>query len=191
MAERILTPNELKLINNIGISQYYNDYIVPLSTDQRRFRPMKGDKPTGICPFHVDTDPSMHEWKGKNLFRCFGCGSVGNVIQMHQRIQKDYHGVVMDYDRAMITLAALYGIELEYSERGELEKPSAFEMAKKKLNGGNKSEDFVGDAQRMSLSQFRTYNNQIKKTNLDIKKKISNYNKLDIALSAQIMEGRK
>ena len=39
----------------------------------------------GLCPFHVDHDPSMRVSPGKGLWRCMSCGATGNVIQFVQR----------------------------------------------------------------------------------------------------------
>ena len=44
-----------------------------------------------LCPLHEDKNPSMGFIMGKDgveKYHCFGCGSVGDVIQLHQRINK-------------------------------------------------------------------------------------------------------
>ncbi len=37
-------------------------------------------KSKAVCPFHIDTDPSLSFSDKKNLFNCFGCHVKGNII---------------------------------------------------------------------------------------------------------------
>jgi DNA primase catalytic core len=39
----------------------------------------------GLCPFHIDHDPSIRVTPGNGLWRCMSCGATGNVIQFVQR----------------------------------------------------------------------------------------------------------
>ena len=41
-----------------------------------------GGKKLVFCPFHKDGVPSLSINHQKNLWRCFGCGMSGNVIQL-------------------------------------------------------------------------------------------------------------
>src|SRR5882724_2737292 len=43
----------------------------------------------GLCPLHADRKPSFLLDPNKNLFYCYGCGRVGDVI----RFAELYHGV--------------------------------------------------------------------------------------------------
>ncbi len=40
----------------------------------------KGRNFFGVCPFHDDTNPSMSVSREKQIFRCFSCGTSGNVF---------------------------------------------------------------------------------------------------------------
>ena len=40
----------------------------------------KGKNFFGVCPFHEDTNPSMSVSREKQIFRCFSCGTSGNVF---------------------------------------------------------------------------------------------------------------
>lgn len=40
----------------------------------------KGNSYVAICPFHADHDPSLHISKSKQIYKCFVCGSGGNVF---------------------------------------------------------------------------------------------------------------
>lgn len=115
--------NESKIIESIPIDKYYNENIVQL---QNHFRPMYGSKPTGVCPFHTDTDPSLSYWKEKNLFHCFGCKETGDIIKMHQLIQKLYYKKNITREQSMVELATKYGVALERTETGELKKENPF-----------------------------------------------------------------
>ncbi|AGR42287.1 DNA primase [Spiroplasma diminutum] len=44
----------------------------------------KGRNYVSICPFHDDSDPSMNISPDKNIFKCFVCGTGGNVITFVQ-----------------------------------------------------------------------------------------------------------
>jgi len=41
----------------------------------------KGKDYVAICPFHNDTNPSLHISPDKQIFKCFVCGTGGNAIQ--------------------------------------------------------------------------------------------------------------
>ncbi|WP_342275042.1 DNA primase [Spiroplasma endosymbiont of Cantharis lateralis] len=44
----------------------------------------KGRNYVSICPFHDDSDPSMNVSPDKKIFKCFVCGTGGNVITFVQ-----------------------------------------------------------------------------------------------------------
>jgi len=186
MAIRQYTENEKKLIEGISIPTYYNKNITVLDS---KFRPMKGDKPSSLCPFHDDTDPSLHYWKEKNVFRCFGCGEVGDVIKMHQLIQKLYHKKALSREQAIKELGTLFDIELEFDEQGELVAPSPLEMARNKVSNAGQYDLKLRDMNSMTVANFRLFNNQIKNNKtLQDYRKVSNYERLDIMLAAYLMK---
>ena len=41
----------------------------------------KGKDYVAKCPFHDDTNPSMHISPDKQIFKCFVCGTGGSAIQ--------------------------------------------------------------------------------------------------------------
>jgi hypothetical protein len=45
------------------------------------------DELAGCCPFHDDDTPSLSVSVSKNLFRCFGCGAGGGVIDWVMRAE--------------------------------------------------------------------------------------------------------
>ena len=76
---------------------------VTLKKDGRNF--------TGLCPFHTEKTPSFSVSPTKRIFKCFGCGEGGNVIDFLMKINGQNF---MDVFRP---LAARCGIDLPaYSE---------------------------------------------------------------------------
>ena len=48
----------------------------------------KGKNFVGICPFHDDTNPSMTVSPEKQIFKCFVCGTAGNVFTFIRDYEK-------------------------------------------------------------------------------------------------------
>ena len=40
----------------------------------------RGANLTGLCPFHSEKSPSFSVSTSKGIFKCFGCGKAGNVV---------------------------------------------------------------------------------------------------------------
>ena len=64
----------------------------------------KGKDYVAICPFHDDTNPSMHINPQKQIFKCFVCGTGGDAIQY---VRKREH---LSYFDALKKVAELSGI---------------------------------------------------------------------------------
>jgi len=187
-----LSVNEQKIVDNVSIPQYYNDNIVP---NKQGFRPISAERPSGICPFHSDTDPSFHFWREKKAFHCFGCKTSGNVIRMHMLWQKEFHKRYVDKNTAVKELAQMYGVELELDETGEAKVESVFDIARKK-NSREQYNSNPYDMKNMSVAGFRTFNNQVK-ANIDRSPYIMGeqaaqlYYKLDLRLSGYLAEKKE
>jgi DNA primase len=70
----------------------------------------RGSNLLGLCPFHNEKTPSFNVSPSKGIYKCFGCGKAGNVINF-----------VMDYEHldfvgALKHLADRYNIELPKEE---------------------------------------------------------------------------
>lgn len=64
----------------------------------------------GLCPFHNEKTPSFTVSQSKGIFKCFGCGKGGNVVNFimeHERL---------NYVEALKFLAKKYHIEIEEKE---------------------------------------------------------------------------
>jgi hypothetical protein len=44
-------------------------------------------KDKALCPFHIDTDPSLKFYPKTNTFHCFGCKLSGDVIEFVRRME--------------------------------------------------------------------------------------------------------
>lgn len=51
-----------------------------------RLIPRRSDY-VGICPFHQDSNPSMHVVPSKGIYHCFACGASGDVFRFLMNLQ--------------------------------------------------------------------------------------------------------
>ena len=86
----------------------------------QEFVPLKkrGVNYLGLCPFHNEKTPSFTVSPTKEIFKCFGCGKVGNSVNF---IMEHEH---LTYPEALKYLARKYHIEVVEKERtpDEIEK---------------------------------------------------------------------
>lgn len=67
----------------------------------------KGSGYSGLCPFHNEKTPSFSVHEGKQIFKCFGCGKGGNVVNFIMLAEN------LNYPEALEFLAERAGIKLE------------------------------------------------------------------------------
>jgi DNA primase len=67
----------------------------------------RGNDLVGLCPFHSEKTPSFHVHPDRGFFKCFGCGTGGDVITFTQKLENATFG------DAVRMLASKAGIELE------------------------------------------------------------------------------
>lgn len=86
----------------------------------QEFVPLKkrGVNFLGLCPFHNEKTPSFTVSPSKEIFKCFGCGKVGNSVNF---VMEHEH---LTYPEALKFLAKKYHIEVIEKEltQEELEK---------------------------------------------------------------------
>ena len=70
----------------------------------------RGANYMGLCPFHNEKTPSFSVSPSKGIFKCFGCGKGGNVVNF---IMEYEH---LSYPEALRYLAKKYHIEIEERE---------------------------------------------------------------------------
>ena len=61
-----------------------------------------------VCPFHSDTNPSMHINTNKQFYHCFACGAGGDVIKFVKEYEK------IGFKDAVERIADITGFILEY-----------------------------------------------------------------------------
>ena len=87
--------------NSASISQVISQYI-PITKRGRNY--------VAVCPFHDDHNPSMSISEDKQIYKCFACGSGGNVFTF----VKDY--TKCSYIEAVVKVAEIIGkpIQIDY-----------------------------------------------------------------------------
>lgn len=65
----------------------------------------------GLCPFHDEKTPSFTVSQTKNIYKCFGCGKAGNVVNFLMEHEK------LSYPDALRYLARKYNIEIYEKEQ--------------------------------------------------------------------------
>jgi len=71
----------------------------------------RGTNYMGLCPFHNEKTPSFTVSPAKGIYKCFGCGRGGNVVNFVMEHEQ------MDYVNALKYLAAKYKIEIVEEQR--------------------------------------------------------------------------
>jgi DNA primase len=75
----------------------------------------RGANYMGLCPFHNEKTPSFSVSPSKGIFKCFGCGKGGNVVNFVMEYEH------LSYPEALRYLAKKYNIEIEERELTEEE----------------------------------------------------------------------
>ncbi len=70
----------------------------------------RGTNYLGLCPFHNEKTPSFSVSPSKGIYKCFGCGKAGNVVNF---IMEHEH---YSYPEALKYLAKRYSIEINEEE---------------------------------------------------------------------------
>lgn len=86
-----------ELVARCDIADVVADY-VPLTR--------KGGSLWGCCPFHSERTPSFHVVPERQMYKCFGCGKGGGVINFIMEIEN------LSYPDAIRFLAKRAGLEV-------------------------------------------------------------------------------
>jgi len=102
--------------------------IVDLISEYVSLKP-SGRHYLGLCPFHADRKPSFIVNEERQIFRCFGCGTGGDVIAFYMK----FHN--LDFVEAVKELAERYGIPISWKEGASspsrVDKGSLFSLNEK------------------------------------------------------------
>lgn len=82
-----------------------------------------GSNHKGLCPFHDEKTPSFYVHQGKQIYKCFGCGAGGNVINFLMEIEG------WNFPETVRRLAERHRIEIPEDD------PEAARRAKKRREG--------------------------------------------------------
>jgi DNA primase len=92
MAEKLIDTKEI--LSKVNIVNVVKNYM-PLTKKGRNYM--------GLCPFHNDSNPSMVVSEEKQIFKCFVCGTGGNVINFVQKKEN------ISYRDALLKVAEMAG----------------------------------------------------------------------------------
>jgi DNA primase len=81
----------------------------------------------GLCPFHQEKTPSFSVSISKGIFKCFGCGKAGNVVNFLM----EYEG--LGYIEALKQLAERFNVEWPQFEQVNQEQESQLKNEKESL----------------------------------------------------------
>lgn len=95
----------LKQVDIVKIISYYQPVI------------KKGREFVALCPFHDDSNPSMHISPEKQIFKCFVCGTGGDAVKYVERREN------LPYFEALRKVAELSGIHDPRLDKKEYVKP--------------------------------------------------------------------
>lgn len=180
--QRKKTKNEIIVLDKVKVIDVYNDFVTPLNP--KKYMPMSDERITSLCPFHVDTDPSLRYWKQKGIFHCFGCGFGGDAIKTYIQLRRVHYGDNIDLKTAIKFLANHYGVELLDEEEG-FEEQSVFERAR---NNMLNKEAYKLPSTVVTIAEFRKMNKRVVNSRANLKTKIDNYAHLDLITSINLNE---
>lgn len=61
----------------------------------------------GVCPFHADTNPSMHVSAEKQIYKCFACGAGGDVFRFVSKMEN------LSFPAAVVRVSEMVGAPLQ------------------------------------------------------------------------------
>lgn len=151
-----------EIIYAANIEQVIGDYV--------RLK-RRGSNLTGLCPFHAEKSPSFSVSPAKGIFKCFGCGKAGNVVNFI--MEHDSLG----YVPALKFLAEKFNVEWPQQEFVNVDEEKKQRDEKESLQIlNNWANDYFQDillnneiGQAIGLSYFENRgfrNDTIKKFNL-------------------------
>lgn len=118
--------------------------IASIISDYIKINPSGGNY-KGLCPFHVEKTPSFYINTSKQIYKCFGCGEGGDVINFIMKIEN------LDFMDAVKLLASRCGIDINFNMD---------EDTKKKIELSKKYQDIHVEAARFYYAQLMKSKNR-------------------------------
>ncbi len=104
---------------------------------------------TACCPFHHEKTPSFSVSQSKQLFKCFGCGVAGGVLQFIQ--QYDH----LDFPQSVEALAREMSIDVVYEKTNY--SPEQSEKISQELQEKKAQKDLIAQVSQHYEQQLRTH----------------------------------
>lgn len=98
-----------------------------------------GQNYKALCPFHVEKTPSFHISTAKQVYKCFGCGEGGDVINFVMKMEN------LDFMDAVRLLANRCGIDINFN---------IDEETKQKIELSKKYQDIHTEAARFYFANL-------------------------------------
>jgi DNA primase len=86
-----------------------------------------GSNLQGLCPFHQEKSPSFSVSVSKGIYKCFGCGKAGNVVNFVMENES------LGYLEALKTLAERFNVEWPKQENINIEQEHQIKSEKESL----------------------------------------------------------
>lgn len=145
------------------ILEYYKLFVQPMNPSRYK---IKNEKMM-VCPLHNDHDPSMGIMESKSrgeVYHCFGCGSWGDVVDLHIGVMKRLKGIYMSYDEALRDLCRIFSVNYEdipksseKEEDSQILQEIALEEAMERFDVSDYRELFLeGKRKKKSIAYFNT-----------------------------------
>ena len=145
------------------ILEYYRLFVQPMNPSRYK---IKNEKMM-VCPLHNDHDPSMGIMESKSrgeVYHCFGCGSWGDVVDLHIGVMKRLKGIYMSYDEALRDLCRIFSVNYEdipksseKEEDSQILQEIALEEAMERFDVSDYRELFLeGKRKKKSIAYFNT-----------------------------------
>lgn len=157
--------------SNVSIQSYFDTVIIPSMKSYYDGETVDFElRPTCCCPLHNEDTPSFRYYEYSNTYYCFGCGSGGDVIQLHREFMRINNSQNVSFDAAVSFL---------YKTFVECRKVTG-KLGIKKHNDNPE----VQESSNIELMRYGSFRKQFE-DDLLVNKKISKgrkielYNKLD------------
>ena len=134
----------------------------------------KGSNYMCCCPFHGEKTPSFSVNRGRQIYKCFGCGEGGNVVTFVMKYEN------CTFQEALKILAEKAGVELPQAEYSE--------EARRKENRRQRLLEVNKEAAKFYFYQLRTERGAQAKDYLD-KRRLSDETRKNFGLGYAPIQG--
>ena len=106
----------MALIDKITVDKIYDAARIEEVVGDYVSLKRRGTNMLGLCPFHNEKTPSFYVSPAKGIYKCFGCGKVGNAVGFVMEVEQ------ISYYEALKQVAQKYHIHIEERELSADEK---------------------------------------------------------------------